>query len=79
MFFFLLAKHFEAEFVLNLFLIFGDFEARCSYKIVLIKKVYTNKSSLASGKIYEPPSLGENVLVLIKKMSVVFNLLLHKR
>ena len=29
---------FEAEIVLNLFLIFRDFEARCSYKIVLIKK-----------------------------------------
>ena len=28
----------EAGFVLSLFLIFGDFEPRCSYKIVLIKK-----------------------------------------
>ena len=31
-------KEFEAETVLNLFLILGKFEARCSYKIVLIKK-----------------------------------------
>ena len=29
---------FEAEIVLNLLLIFRDVEARCSYKIVLIKK-----------------------------------------
>ena len=29
---------FEAGNVLNFFLILGDFEARCSYKIVLIKK-----------------------------------------
>ena len=29
---------FEAELVLNLFLFLGNFEARCSYKIVLIKK-----------------------------------------
>ena len=35
--FFLLEKHFEAGFLLNFFLIFGDFRARCSYKIVLIK------------------------------------------
>ena len=28
----------EAELVLNLFLKFGIFEARCSYKVVLIKK-----------------------------------------
>ncbi len=28
----------EAGIVLSLFLIFGDFEPRCSYKIVLIKK-----------------------------------------
>ena len=28
----------EAELVLNLFLKFGIFEARCSYKIVLIKE-----------------------------------------
>ena len=28
---------FEAELVLNLFLFLGNFEARCSYKIVLIQ------------------------------------------
>ena len=31
-------KEFEAEIVLNLFLISGKFEAQCSYKIVLIKR-----------------------------------------
>ena len=32
----------EARIVLSLFLIFGDFESRCSYKIVLItKRVYS--------------------------------------
>ena len=30
----------EAGIVLSLFLIFGDFEPRCSYKTVLIKKEY---------------------------------------
>ena len=30
-FIFLLARHFEAGFVLNLFLIFRDFEALCSF------------------------------------------------
>ena len=32
----------EAELVLNLFLKFGIFEARCSYKIVLIKEKACN-------------------------------------
>ena len=31
-----------AGIVLSLFLIFGDFEPRCSYEIVLIKKECTN-------------------------------------
>ena len=39
----------EAELVLNLFLKFGIFEARCPYKIVLIKKnVYWEVGSLLS-------------------------------
>ena len=38
LFLYLLEKHYEARLVLNLFLSFGVFEARCSYKIVLIKK-----------------------------------------
>ena len=29
---------FDAELVLSFFLIFGNFEARCSFKIALIKK-----------------------------------------
>ena len=31
--------HADAGIVLSLFLIFGNFEPRCSYKIVLIKKI----------------------------------------
>ena len=42
---FLLDAYFEAQLVLNLFLIFGEFEARCSYKVGSYKKekVYSRK------------------------------------
>ena len=36
----------EAGIVLSLFLIFGDFEPRCYYKIVLIKKVHLPSAPL---------------------------------
>ena len=36
--FYLVPINFEAGIVLRLFLIFGDFDPRCSHKIVLIKK-----------------------------------------
>ena len=42
----LCAANFEAGIVLNLILIFELFEARCSYKIVLVKKECTaNKAN----------------------------------
>ena len=43
---------YEAGIVLSLFLIFADFEPRCSYKIVLIKKSFF--SFLAFWRVFSP-------------------------
>ena len=48
----------EAELVLNLFLKFGIFEARCSYKIVLIKK----KRVVTDVEIFQLLSLSHTVI-----------------
>ena len=40
-----LKEHSEAGLVLSMFLIFGDFEPRCSYKIVLIKILFISTSN----------------------------------